>query len=90
MTTTTLEGMIVSQEGVRGGRPIIRDTGVTVRGVVGYYKQGLTPEEIADQLSIDFAGVYAAIAYYHLNCQEIEQDIAANSEAAVMREFSSE
>jgi len=45
---------------------------------------GLTAEEIANQLSIDYAGVYAAIAYYHLNRDEIEADIAANAEDVVM------
>ncbi len=90
MPSTTLEGLIVTKSGLRGGRPIIVDTGIPVRSIVGYYKLGITAEEIADQLDIDYAGVYAAIAYYHLNRDEIEADIAANSEESVMREFSVE
>ena len=86
-TAFTLEGMIVTTEGVRGGRPVIRDTGVTVRSVVGYYKLGLTPEEIAGDIGIDLASVYAALAYYHLNRNAIEADIEVNSEEAVKREF---
>ena len=52
-------------------------TGVTVRTIVGHYKLGLTPEETADEMGLDLAGVYAVIAYYHLNRDEIEADILA-------------
>lgn len=48
---------------------------------------GLTPEETADEMSLDLASVYAALAYYHLHRDEIEADILANSEECVMREF---
>ena len=83
----TLEGLIIRDPELRGGRPIIAGTGVTVRTVVGYYKLGLTPEETADQMGLDLAAVYAALAYYHLNQDEIEADILAHSEAALVRDF---
>ena len=85
--TQTLEGLIVRNPELRGGRPIIGGTGVTVRTIVGHYKLGLTAEEIADEMSLELAGVYAALAYYHLNRNEIEADIKANAEQAVMEEF---
>lgn len=83
----TLEELIVKKPELRGGRPIVAGTGIAVRTVVGHYKLGLTPEEIADEMSLELAGVYAALAYYHLNKAEIEADIAANSEAVVMKEY---
>ena len=83
----TIDGLIVRGTELRGGRPIIAGTGVTVRTVVGHYKLGLTPEEIADELSQPLAGIYAALAYYHLNTEEIEADIAANAEEFVMAEI---
>lgn len=89
MTMQTLENLVMSETQLRGGRPIIAGTGVTVRTIVGHYKLGLTPEEIADDMSIPLAGVYAALAYYHLNQTEIEADIAANLEATVKAELSS-
>ena len=85
--TQTLEGLIVRNPELRGGRPIIASTGVTVRTIVGHYKLGLTAEEIAGEMSLELAGVYAALAYYHLNRKEIEADIKANAEQAVMEEF---
>lgn len=62
---------------VRGGRPRIAGTGVTVRRIVGWYKLGLSPEEIIVEVPhLTLAQVHAALAYYHANREEIEQDIA--------------
>ena len=86
-TIQVLEGLIVKNPTLRNGRPVISGSGVTVRTIVGYYKLGLTPEEISDQIDIDLAAVYAALAYYQMNRDEIESDIQANAETTVMREF---
>ena len=62
---------------VRGGRPKVAGTGVTVLRIVGWYKLGLTPEEIATQYGhLTLAQVHAALAYYHANVDEIERDFA--------------
>jgi uncharacterized protein (DUF433 family) len=62
---------------IRGGRPKIAGTGVTVMRVAGWYKMGLTPEEIATQYGhLSLAQVHAALAYYHANPDEIESDLA--------------
>jgi len=62
---------------IRGGRPKIAGTGLTVRRIVGWYKMGMTPEEIAlEYPHLNLAQVHAALAYYHANQQEIEADIA--------------
>ena len=79
------ENLIVHDPTLRNGRPIISGTGVTVRTIAGHYKLGLTPEEIADDMGLELAGVYAALAYYHLNKAEIEDDITANAEAGLMQ-----
>ena len=86
-TLNTLEGLIIKEPRLRGGRPIVAGTGVTVRTIVGHYKLGLSAEEIADEMNLELAGVYAALAYYHLNRNEIEADILANSEAVIMEEI---
>lgn len=87
MATQTLEGLIIKNPKLRGGRPIIAGTGVTVRTIAGYYKLGLTPEETADQKDLDLASVYAALAYYHLNKDELEADILAHSEDALNQDW---
>jgi len=75
-TAIDIGNLIVRSPEVRGGRPRIAGTGVTVRRVVSWYKLGLSPEEIADELGhLTLAQVYAALAYYHANREEIETDL---------------
>src|SRR5205823_5666043 len=61
---------------VRGGRPCVAGTGVSVMRIAGWYKQGWIPEEIARRLELTLAQVHAALAYYHANQEEIEADLA--------------
>ena len=77
-TVTDIGSLIVSSPTIRGGRPRIAGTGVTVRRIVGWYKHGLSPEEIVDQFGhLTLAQVYAALTYYHANRDAIEADLAA-------------
>jgi uncharacterized protein (DUF433 family) len=70
--------LIVRTAEVRGGRPRVAGTGVTVRRIVGWYKLGLSPEEITSEIPhLTLAQVYAALAYYHANREEVEADITA-------------
>jgi len=76
-TVTDIGALIVGSEDIRGGRPRIGGTGVTVNRVVGWYQLGWTAEEIADRIGhLSLAQVHAALAYYHANREEIEADIA--------------
>ncbi|MBI3330242.1 MAG: DUF433 domain-containing protein [Nitrospinae bacterium] len=82
-TVTDIGTLIVRTPEIRGGRPRIAGTGVTVRRIVGWYKLGLTPEEIADRIGhVSLAHVHAALAYYHANRAEIEADIATEDTEA--------
>jgi len=75
--------LIIQTREVCGGRPRIAGTGVTVRRIVGWYKLGLTAEEIVAEIPhLTLAQVYAALAYYHVNREEIEQDIAEEEAVA--------
>ncbi|MBI3695494.1 MAG: DUF433 domain-containing protein [Acidobacteria bacterium] len=81
-TVVDIGSLIVHSPEVRGGRPRIAGTGVTVRRIAGWYKLGLTPEEIADEIGhLSLAQVHAALAYYHANRSEIEADLAAEEAA---------
>jgi uncharacterized protein (DUF433 family) len=61
----------------------VAGTGVTVRRIVGWYKQGLTPQEITTQEPhLSLAQVYAALTYHHANREEIEAGIAAKDAKA--------
>jgi len=68
---------------IRGGRPKIAGTGLTVNRIAGWYKMGMTPEEIAlEYPHLTLAQVHAALAYYHANREEIEADTAQEEGAA--------
>ena len=84
---TDIGTLITRSTNVRGGRPRIAGTGVTVRCIVGWYKLGLEPEEIVDEIPhLTLAQVYAALAYYHANRDEIEKDLAEEEAEAVRLE----
>ena len=84
MSTACDIGQLISRDPkIRGGRPCIAGTGVSVRRIAGWYKYGMSPEEIAENYGhLSFAQVYAALAYYHANYEEIERDLKAEQEEA--------
>ncbi|MGA7731274.1 MAG: DUF433 domain-containing protein [Chloroflexia bacterium] len=70
-------GKLISRKsGVRGGRPCIAGTGVSVMRIAGWHNQGWIPEEIASRVGLTLAQVHAALAYYYANQNEIDADIA--------------
>lgn len=76
-TAVDIGTLITRDPKLRGGRPIIAGTGVTVRRIVGWYQLGLDPEEIVHKIPhLTLAQVYAALTYYHANRAEIDADIA--------------
>ena len=76
---------ITSDPKICGGSPIISDTRFPVRSVVAYVlHHGLTPEELVARFShLTLAQVHDALAYYYDNREEIDLDLAANSEEKV-------
>lgn len=76
-TLTDIGSLITVSSGIRGGRPCIAGTGVSVCRIAAWYKMGRSAEEIADQYGhLSLAQVYAALAYYHANREEIEAQLA--------------
>jgi uncharacterized protein (DUF433 family) len=83
MSTVQIGSLIEASPEIRGGRPRIAGTGVTVRRIVGWHQLGLSPEAIAAEVPhLTLAQVYAALTYYHANRAEIDSDIAAEETEA--------
>ena len=82
-TIRTEHPHIVRIEGVHGGRPTIRGTGVSVQTIAEQTKLGRSPQQIVEDFDgvLTLAQVYDALSYYHEHESEIEQDIAQNREA---------
>lgn len=65
--------------GVRGGRPHIVGTRITVADIViMHLRLGRSLEEIAGKYDLELAEVYAAMAYYYDHRSEIDGRIEAD------------
>jgi uncharacterized protein (DUF433 family) len=49
-TVTEIDSLISRRPEIRGGRPCIAGTGVSVRRIAGWHNMGLIPEEIVRKL----------------------------------------
>ncbi len=64
--TATDHPHITHIPGVSGGRPVIRGTRTPVQIIVGYYKLGMSIDEIAGSLPhLTPAHIFDALSYYH-------------------------
>ena len=85
-SVTDIGALITASPEIRGGRPRIAGTGVTVQRIAAWYRQGLRAEEIAAELPhLSLAQVYAALAYYHANRPELDRKLAADKAAGRRR-----
>ena len=81
-----IEKHIDVTEGLRGGRPHISGSRITVSDIVIWHlRQGQSLEEVAARQDLPLAAVYAAIAYYYDHKDEIDEEIEAG-EAATKKE----
>jgi uncharacterized protein (DUF433 family) len=80
-TVIDIGTLIVRDAEICGNRPRITGTRITVGRIATLWKQGLTPEEIAENWGyLSMAQVYAALTYYHANREEIEQVLQRDRE----------
>lgn len=85
---TTDHPHIVKTEGVRGGRPIIRGTGITVELIASFFKAGESLEDILLYYpQLKSAQIYDAISYYLDHQTEIDKYFEKNRIENVLKEF---
>jgi uncharacterized protein (DUF433 family) len=83
-TAVEIGSLIEHHPDIRGGRPCLAGTGVSVHRVAAWYKLGLAPEEIAERFGhLSLAQVHAALAYYHANQAEIDGELAVDEAEAL-------
>lgn len=81
--STEIASLIERDAEIRKGRPCIAGTGITVHRIAIWYKLGHSPEEIARRYGhLTVGQIYAALAYYHSNREEIDAQLAAEEEDA--------
>ena len=73
---TEIGSLISRRPQIRGGRPCIAGTSVSVRRIAQWHNMGLIPEEIVRKFGhLSLAQGHAALAYYHANQAEIDMDL---------------
>jgi len=79
-TITQIDSLISRRPEIRGGRPCIAGTGVSVRRIAAWHNMGLLPEEIVRKLGhLSLAQVHAALAYYFANQTEVDADLESEA-----------
>jgi uncharacterized protein (DUF433 family) len=76
MTVQTIDRYIEATPGTMGGKPRIAGRRISVQNIVIWHEwMGLSADEIASDYDLSLAEVYAALAYYYHQPQEIDQSI---------------
>src|SRR5207245_8292174 len=71
-----------------GGRAVVAGTRQRVSLILGFYRQGMTVEEIVDQYpQLRPADVHDALAYAYDHPDEMEADLAADDEEEAQRQW---
>src|SRR5262249_15647600 len=89
-TATEIGSLISKRPEIRGGRPCIAGTGVSVRLIASWHNMGLIPEEIVRKIGrLSLAQLHPALAYYYANQAEIDADLEAEArETAILEQQS--
>ncbi len=75
-TEMVLNGHIEVTPAVRGGRPHLAGTRITVEDVIVMHNRlGQSLEEIAGKYDLSLAAVYSAMAYYYDHRDEVDRRI---------------
>lgn len=81
--SVALDRYIVTTPDIRGGKPHVAASRITVAEIVLMYLQlGQSLEEIAGRYDLSLASVYAAMAYYYNHQATINDTIAQDRAAA--------
>jgi uncharacterized protein (DUF433 family) len=75
---TSVDSRLVASPGVCGGRLRIDGTRISVLQVAALFRQGSSAEDLVQAYPhVDPGGIYAALAYYLANADEIDAELAA-------------
>lgn len=82
-TPVDIGQLIYSRPDLHSGRPCLAGTGMTVHAVARRYLQGMSAEDIAEDIpDIPLSHFYAAIAYYLANRERIDAELAEDQALA--------
>ena len=80
-------------EASRGGdRAFVKDAGTPVSVIAGYIQLGLVPDDFAEEVhpALTLAHVHDALSYYDDHREEIDREIAENTEETLRMRLASQ
>lgn len=78
--STPIGSLLSRSDTICGGRMRIHGTRFTVHQIASCSQNGLSAEEILEQYPhINLAQIFAALAYYHANREEIDKELEAET-----------
>jgi uncharacterized protein (DUF433 family) len=81
------DSLLTHSPEVRHDRVRVAETGITVHRIAVLSNLGHSPEEIVRKYKhLTLAGVHAALAYYHANREQVDDEIASDREEAARLE----
>jgi uncharacterized protein (DUF433 family) len=84
MSTVHSIDTIVSDPTIRGGQPVIAGTTIRIIDLVAsHLYRGLGAEELAVNFKLSLGQVYAVLAYYYQNKEEIDSLIRVDEDEAL-------
>ena len=73
--------LLYRKQGYRQGRPCLAGTRIPVHTIAGMHLQGLSPEQILDELPhLDLPRIYAALTYFFANRDTVLAEMAADAQ----------
>ncbi len=79
VTHVDIGTLIHSRPDLHSGRPCLAGTGMTVHAVAARHMQGMSADQILDEVPhLDLGRIHAALAYYYANRAQIEGDLEAD------------
>lgn len=78
MATVLSIDLIVSDSQIRDGKPVIAGTGIRVSDIAAYH-ESMSAQEIPQAFSLPLGQTYAALTYYFLHQDEIDEELRKNA-----------
>jgi len=81
MVMKTLDAHIEITKGISGGKPRISGHRITVQNIVIWHERmGMDADEIAIEYGLTLSDVFAALAYYYDNKEDVDESILSDEE----------
>ncbi len=80
--SATEDPYVAEYPGVCGGYPVLRNTRIPVRTIVGVHRRGVDVDELTELFGIARERIQGALDYYASHPQRVDEDFETNRRAS--------